>query len=196
MHTILSQIKTVVQSYIVGLLIEMGVVGVLTSVGLMLLGVEYAILLGVITAILNLIPYIGILIAAIVSILATLVNSSELSAIIGVILLNVVVQFIDNNILVPRIVGNKVRINALVSMVGVVIGGSLAGIAGMFLAIPLIAILKVIFDRIEILSPWGYLMGDDLPKTYTWNKLVLPDYNQGNYTEQEAKPPHIPIKKE
>ena len=196
LHTILSQIKTVVQSYIVGLLIEMGVVGVLTSVGLMLLGVEYAILLGVITAILNLIPYIGILIAAIVSILATLVNSSELSAIIGVILLNVVVQFIDNNILVPRIVGNKVRINALVSMVGVVIGGSLAGIAGMFLAIPLIAILKVIFDRIEILSPWGYLMGDDLPKTYTWNKLVLPDYNQGNYTEQEAKPPHIPIKKE
>lgn len=196
LHSILSQIKTVVQSYIVGLLIEMGVVGVLTTVGLMLLGVEYAILLGVITAILNLIPYIGILIAAIVSILATLVNSSELSAIIGVILLNVVVQFIDNNILVPRIVGNKVRINALVSMVGVVIGGSLAGIAGMFLAIPLIAILKVIFDRIELLSPWGYLMGDDLPKTYTWNKLLLPDYNQGNYSEQEAKPATPPLKKE
>ena len=92
LHEILKQIKTVIQSYIVGLLIEMGIVGVLTTVGLMFLGVEYAILLGVITAMLNLIPYIGILVAAVISILATLVNSSELSVILGVILLNVVSQ--------------------------------------------------------------------------------------------------------
>lgn len=194
LHEILKQIKTVIQSYIVGLLIEMGVVGVLTTVGLMFLGVEYAILLGLITAILNLIPYIGILIAAVVSIMATLVNSSDLSLVIGVIILNVIVQFIDNNIIVPKIVGNKVRINALVSMVGVVIGGAIAGISGMFLAIPLIAILKVIFDRIEALSPWGYLMGDDLPKTYVWNKIQLPDFTQGNSKEEEQ--PKISEKEE
>jgi len=180
---VLTQVKTVIQSYIVGLLIEMGVVGILTTVGLMFLGVEYSILLGVITAILNLIPYIGILVAALITVLATLVNSTDLSLIFGVIALSIVGQFIDNNILVPKIVGNKVRINALVSMVGVIIGGALAGISGMFLAIPLIAILKVIFDRIESLAPWGYLMGDDLPKTYNWYKLQLPDFSQGNSSD-------------
>lgn len=178
--SILTQVKTVVQSYIVGLLIETGVVAVLTTGGLMILGVQYAVLLGVITAILNLIPYIGILVACIITLLATLVNSTDISIMLGVIVLSILVQFIDNNILVPKIVGNKVRINALVSMVGVVIGGAIAGIAGMFLAIPLIAILKVIFDRIESLAPWGFLMGDDLPKTYDWYKLKLPDFSHGN----------------
>lgn len=189
---ILTQIKTVVQSYIVGLLIEMGIVGTLTTTGLMLLGVEYAILLGVITAILNLIPYIGILVAAGISVLATLVNSTELSVVIGVIVLNVVVQLIDNNFLVPKIIGNKVRINALISMAGVITGGAIAGVAGMFLAIPLIAILKVIFDRVPALSPWGYLMGDDLPKTYNWYKVQLPDYSQGNSKDETPDPASIP----
>lgn len=87
---------------------------------------------------------------------------------IGVIGLFAVVQFIDNNILVPRIVGNKVRINALASIFGVITGGAIAGIAGMFLAIPLLAIVKVIFDRTETLSPWGYLIGDDQNREYTW----------------------------
>ncbi len=177
LNEILSQIKTVVQSYIIGLLIEMLIVGALTTAGLMFLGVEYAIFIGVLTAILNLIPYIGILLASIVSVLAALVNSGDVFVILGVIALSVVVQFIDNNILVPKIVGNKVRINALVSMVGVIIGGAIAGVAGMFLAIPIIAILKVIFDRVEALAPWGFLMGDDLAKIYSWRKLKLPDLN-------------------
>jgi len=180
---ILVNVKSIVQSYIVGLFIQMGIVGILTTAGMMYLGVEYAVLLGAITAILNLIPYIGILVAAIIAILATLVNSTDASVILGVIAVIAAVQFIDNNILVPKIVGNKVRINALLSMVGVIIGGTIAGIAGMFLAIPLIAILKVIFDRIESLAPWGFLMGDDLPKTFKWHKIKLPDFNHGNVSD-------------
>lgn len=186
---ILTQVKIVVQRYIVGLLIETVLVAVLTTAGLMLIGVEYAVLLGVITAILNLIPYIGILIAALVTVLATLVNSTDVSVLLGVIALSVVVQLIDNNLIVPKIVGNKVRINALVSMIGVIIGGAIAGIAGMFLAIPLIAIMKVIFDRIEALAPWGFLMGDDLPKTFNWYKSKLPDLSKGN--SNDTRPPDI-----
>jgi predicted PurR-regulated permease PerM len=166
----------------------MGIVAVLTAGGLMFLGVEYAVLLGVITAILNLIPYIGILFASIITVLATLINSTDIYAMVGVIALSIVVQFIDNNILVPKIVGNKVRINALASMVGVIIGGTLAGIAGMFLAIPIIAILKVIFDRVEALAPWGFLMGDDLPKTFDWYKLKLPDLDHGNNSNTPSPP--------
>jgi predicted PurR-regulated permease PerM len=180
---VLGEVKIVIQSYVVGLLIETGIVAVLTTGGLMLLGVQYAVLLGVITGILNLIPYIGILIAAVITILATLINSTDFSIILGVLGLSILVQFIDNNLLVPRIVGNKVRINALVSMLGVVIGGSIAGVAGMFLAIPLIAILKVVCDRIQPLAPFGYLMGDDVSKIYTWGKINLPDFSQGSNNE-------------
>lgn len=174
LQDILSQIKVAVKSYIVGLIIEMIMVSILTTVGFMIIGVKYAVLLGIITGLLNLIPYIGILVAGALSIIASLTGSPDLSIIIGVIVVNIIVQIIDNNILVPLVVSSKVQINAFVSIVGIIIGGALSGISGMFLAIPIIAILKVIFDRIESLEPWGYLMGDDLPKTYTWRKIKLP----------------------
>jgi len=170
---ILLNVKMVVQSYIVGLLIQMLVVSSLTAGGLMLIGVEYAIFLGVITALLNLIPYIGIMMATLITLLATLVTPNNLLMMLWVIILAVAVQFIDNNILVPRIVGNKVRLNALVTIIGVVVGGSIAGVTGMFLAIPVLAIIKVIFDRIESLAPWGYLMGSDINEKDYWGKLNL-----------------------
>jgi predicted PurR-regulated permease PerM len=174
LRDILNQIKVAVKSYIIGLIIEMIAVATLTTIGFMIIGVKYAILLGVITGILNLIPYIGILFAGILSILASLTGSPDLSIIIGVIIVNSIVQLIDNNILTPMVVSSKVEINAFVSIIGIIIGGAIAGISGMFLAIPILAILKVIFDRIESLTPWGYLMGDHLPKTYTWRNIKLP----------------------
>lgn len=183
LYDILDQIKVVVKSYLVGLILEMIFISVLTSIGLMIIGVEYAILLGVITGLLNIIPYIGILFAGLLTIIASLTGSADLSIILGVIIVNVIVQLIDNNILVPLIVSSKVKINALVSIIGIIIGGAIAGISGMFLAIPIIAILKVIFDRIDSLEPWGYLIGDDLPKTYEWNKIRLPLFDFDNYSD-------------
>lgn len=179
-HEIINQIKISVKSYIIGLILEMIAVAVLTGVGFMIIGVQYAILLGIITGILNLIPYVGILFAGLLSIVASLSGSPDLSIIFGVIMVNVIVQLIDNNIFMPMIVNSKVQINALVSIVGIIIGGTLIGISGMFLAIPVIAILKVIFDRIEPLEPWGYLFGDDIPKTYQWHKINLPHFDFGD----------------
>lgn len=174
LKNILTHIRVAINSYIVGLIIEMILVSTMTTLGFMLIGVKYAILLGIITGILNLIPYIGILFAGVLSIVASLTGSPDLSIILGVIVITVVVQLIDNNILVPMIVSSKVEINAFVSIVGIIIGGAIAGVSGMFLALPILAILKVIFDRIESLEPWGYLMGDHLPKTYTWHNIKLP----------------------
>jgi predicted PurR-regulated permease PerM len=161
---ILYEIKTVVRSYIIGLSIEMAFVAVMTSVGFWIAGVNYFIFLGLMTAILNLIPYIGVLIAGTISLIIALVSSNDLSIIIGVLCVNITVQFIDNNLLVPRIVGSKVSLNALVSIMGVIIGGSLAGIAGMFLAIPYMAMIKIIMDNIPELEPWGYLLGNKYPQ--------------------------------
>lgn len=182
---ILKQIKSTVKSYIVGIILELVFVSALTSLGLYIIGVEYAIVLGLITGILNLIPYIGILFAGLLTIIASLTGSADLSIVVGIIVVNVIVQFIDNNLLVPLVVSSKVKINAISTIVGILIGGALAGISGMFLAIPIMAIIKVIFDRIDYLEPWGYLLGDDLPKTHQWKRLNLPklDFDDLNETE-------------
>ncbi|HYG50068.1 MAG TPA: AI-2E family transporter [Flavobacteriales bacterium] len=193
---ILAQIKLVIQSYIVGLLIEMSLVISLTTFGLMIVGVEYALLLGTITGILNLVPYIGLLIAGIITFMTALLTSTDATVVIGSILVNVIVQIIDNNFLIPRIVGHKVRINAFVSMTAVVAGGIIGGIAGMFLSIPLTAILKVIFDNIDHFKSWGYAMGDDLPQTYNWGRFRLPSYDAGSTSAtSELKPPDVTVTK-
>ncbi|RKR05284.1 putative PurR-regulated permease PerM [Flavobacterium sp. 90] len=165
---ILSQIKLSINNYIVSLIIEMIVVSALTSLGLWIIGIKYFILLGLITGILNVIPYIGILIAGIITVLASLTGSAETSIILGILIVNIIVQLIDNNLIVPLIINSKVEINAFVSIIGIIVGGASAGISGMFLAIPLLAILKIIFDRIESLEPWGYVMGNHMPKKFTW----------------------------
>lgn len=160
---VLKETKSAIQSYIVGLLIEMMIVAAMNSAALLLLGVKYGILIGCIGAILNLIPYLGGIIAIALPVLMATVTKDGYSTQLLVILAYTVIQFIDNNILVPRIVSSKVQINALVSIVVVLLGNALWGVAGMFLSIPFIAVLKIIFDRIDDLKPWGKMLGDNIP---------------------------------
>ncbi len=160
---VLQETRRLIQSYLVGLLLEAALVATLNSVGLLFIGVEYAILLGVIGAILNMIPYIGGIVAISLPMIMALTTQS-LSASFAVLILYCVVQIIDNNFFVPKIVASKVKINALISIVVVLIGGALWGVGGMFLSIPLTAIIKVICDRIEPLQPLGFLLGDTMPE--------------------------------
>lgn len=164
LKTILNEIQSVMRNYISGLMIEVVIVATLTGTGLWIIGVKYFVFLGILTALLNLIPYIGILVAAVISSFIAMMGTTDVTVVFGVVIVNVIVQLIDNNILIPKVVGSKVRINALSSMVGVIIGGTLAGVAGMFLAIPIIAMLKVIFDHIPALESYGYVLGDEIPK--------------------------------
>lgn len=159
---VLKESRSIVQGYMIGLIIEMGIVAAINSAGFFILGIQYAIFLGVLAAILNMIPYIGMLIASIFCMLITLTSSTEITDIIGVLVILIVVQFIDNNIIMPKVVSSKVKINALITILGVLIGGALAGISGMFLSIPSIAILKVIFDRVDDLKSWGMILGDEV----------------------------------
>ncbi len=169
---ILSQTKAAIQSYMVGLLIEALVVATLNSIALLILGVEYAILFGVIGAILNMLPYIGGIIAIALPVLMATITKDGFSTQIGIIIAYAIIQFIDNNILVPRIVSSKVQINALCSILIVLLGGSLWGVPGMFLSIPTVAILKIIFDRIPDLEPWGRLLGDDVPTRHLGQRFA------------------------
>ena len=160
----MKETQTIIKSYLVGLLIQITYITVLLGGLLFLFGIKHAILIGVIFAILNLIPYVGALIGNIIGVLLTLTSSEEIWPIFVVLGTIAVVQFLDNNILMPRIVGSKVKINALATIVGVIIAGSLAGISGMFLSLPVIAVLKIIFDRSENFKQWGVLLGDEQPK--------------------------------
>lgn len=159
----MKETETIIKSYLIGLLIQITYITVLLGGILMLFGIKHALLIGVIFALLNLIPYIGALFGNLIGVLLTLTSSEELAPIFTVLLTIAFVQFLDNNILMPRIVGSKVKINALSAILGVFIGGALAGIAGMFMALPIIAVLKIIFDRTESFKKWGVVLGDDLP---------------------------------
>ena len=160
---VLKETKTAIQSYIVGLLIEMIIVAAMNSTALILLGVKYGLLIGVIGAILNLIPYLGGIVAIALPVIMATVTKDGYTTQLLVIGAYAVIQFIDNNILVPRIVSSKVQINALISIIIVLLGNALWGVAGMFLSIPFVAVLKIIFDHIDTLKPWGKLLGDTIP---------------------------------
>ncbi len=164
------EMKAIIKSYLGGLLIQIAYITILLGGVLMLFGIKHALLIGVLFAILNLIPYIGALIGNVIGVLLTLTSSESLSPILTVLIAIAAVQFLDNNILMPKIVGSKIRINALTSIVAVITGGALAGIAGMFLSLPVIAVLKVVFDRSNHLRQWGVLLGDERPprSPFTW----------------------------
>jgi predicted PurR-regulated permease PerM len=159
----MEETQVIVKSYLIGLLIQITYITILLGGILMILGNKHALLIGVIFAILNLIPYVGALIGNVIGVLLTLTSSNELTPIWTVLIVIAIVQFLDNNILMPKIVGSKVRINALASIVGVIIGGAVAGVSGMFLSLPVIAVLKIIFDRSETFKQWGVLFGDERP---------------------------------
>ena len=157
-----SQTKVVIQRYLVGLVFEFAIVATLNSIALMILGIQYAILLGIIGALLNIIPYVGGVISVAIYMIVALVTKSPVYM-LYVLAAYSIIQFVDNNYIVPKIVASKVRINALFSIIVVIAGNALWGIPGMFLAIPLLAIVKLIFDNIDSLKPWGFLLGDTMP---------------------------------
>jgi predicted PurR-regulated permease PerM len=161
---VLTETKSLVQKYLQGLMIEAAIVAVLNTTGLLIIGVPYAVLLGVVGALLNMIPYIGNMISMTLAMLIALVTGSA-TDVIWVAVLYTAVQFIDNNLIVPRIVASRVKLNALVSIVAVLVGGALWGVPGMFLSIPITAIAKVIMDRTESTKAWGFLLGDAMSPT-------------------------------
>lgn len=175
---ILGETKTAIQSYVVGLLLEMVIVSTLNSVALLVLGVRSAILIGVIGGILNVIPYLGGIIAIGLPIVMASITKDGYTTQLGIIFSYMVIQFIDNHIIVPQVVSSKVSINALVSILIVLCGDLLWGYSGMFLSIPFVAILKIIFDRIDGLRPWGTLLGTKMPDEYAGRKWKLTFYNK------------------
>jgi predicted PurR-regulated permease PerM len=160
---IIGKIKTVIQRYLSGLVIEAIIIAALDTTALIILGIDYALLLGILGALLNVIPYLGGLVAVALPMMIALATKSSPWFPLYVMAAYYFIQLIDNNFIVPMIVASKVKINALVSIIVVLAFGALWGIPGMFISIPLTAVVKLIFDHIDPLKPWGFLLGDTMP---------------------------------
>ena len=157
---IVINIQKILRHYILGLIIEMVVVAAISCMVFWLIGIKYAVLLGLLVGLFNIIPYLGIFAALVLSVLITFATGPINNAIwVGVSV--IVIHLVDSNFLLPTIVGSKVRLNALITFLGIILGEMMWGLSGMFLSIPIIAIFKIIFDRIGPLKPWGYLLGGD-----------------------------------
>ncbi|GGG63835.1 hypothetical protein GCM10007332_27580 [Epilithonimonas arachidiradicis] len=157
---IVENIQFMVKKYLVGLFLQMIIVTILSFIAYTVIGVKYNFMLAILTGILNILPYIGIFTALLIGALITFATSG-ISHVLFIVIAIVVIHAIDGNIIMPRVVGSKVKINSLIVIIGLVVGEMLWGIAGMFLTIPVLAILKIIFDRVEGLQSWGFLMGED-----------------------------------
>lgn len=159
-HDIVDTIRNVINSYVLGLLTEIAVLFALIFTTLMIMGIKYALLMAVIAGILNIIPYIGIYTAAAFSMLIALANGTGGQA-IEIAIVFIVVHFLDANIIMPHIVGGRVKINPFITIVAVIMGRLVWGIPGMFLFIPLMAMVRIISERVDEMRPWAILIGED-----------------------------------
>jgi len=157
---VLGNVQIVTQNYLVGMLTVMGILAILNTLGLLLIGLEHAIFFGVFASLLAVIPYIGIIIGAIPPLLFAFLLGDSLLTPLLVIAVFSVVQFLEGNFITPRIVGSKVSVNPFMALLALIIGGEIWGISGMILFVPLIGILRVLFEEIDSLKPYGYLLGN------------------------------------
>lgn len=156
---IIIKIKTLVQKYIAGLLMVIAILAVLNSIMLTVIGVDHAIFFASFAAMLNVIPFIGPLIGSILPILYALITMDSLIYPLLIMAGFYVIQLFESNLFTPMIVGSQVSMNALATLLLIIIGAQIWGLSGMILFIPLGAIMKIIFDEVESLNHFGYLLG-------------------------------------
>lgn len=159
LHTV-DSIQTVVQAYISGLVKVIIIVAVLNGIGLLALGVKFAVFFAIFASVLAVIPYIGIMIGATIPAIITLVETGSIVQAALVIGVFVVVQFLEGNFITPMITGSQVSINPLAAILALILGNELWGTPGMILSIPLMAVIKVVLDANKVTEPWGFLLGD------------------------------------
>lgn len=158
---IIKKVKHSLFRYLQGLFLVMSISGTLTFIGLYSIGIEYALFLGALTALLTPIPYIGVFISATIPVVLAILTKDSIWYSVGVLAVFVVVQFLEAYVFTPKIMGDSVNINPLMIVLGLIIFGSLTGIIGMIMTVPLLAISKVIIDYYPHLKPWKYLLEDE-----------------------------------
>lgn len=159
---IVKKVSQVSQKYVMGIFLDVLILSVLNSTGFLILGLPHAILFGVLASLLNIIPYIGVLIGSTLPILMALLTKDSMSYAVAAGAICVVVQFLDNNFITPYVVGSSVSINPLTATIVLIASSLIWGVSGMVLCLPLTGMAKVVCDNIESLKPYGYLLGEEV----------------------------------
>jgi len=156
---ILLKVKDVVRNYIIGIFLVILVLAFFNSIFLLAIGLDHAIFFAVFAAVLNIVPFIGPLVGSVLPAIFALVMKDSLWYPFGVILYFIVIQSFESYLITPNIVGRKVSINPMFTILAIFIGNMVWGVAGMILFIPFTAVLKQVFDEVDHLKPYGYIMG-------------------------------------
>jgi len=159
---IMHKVSQVSQRYIKGIMLDVAILSVLNSAGFLALGLKHAILFGVLAAMLNVIPYVGVLIGSLLPVMMALITKDDISYAFGAAGVCVAVQFIDNNFITPYVVGSSVSINPLSATLVLIASAMVWGIPGMVICIPLTGMVKVVCDNVAPLKPYGYLIGEEV----------------------------------
>lgn len=155
-----NDIERVIKGYVSGLMLVTLIIATLNCVGLMIVGIDHAIFFGILSGLLTIIPYVGIIIGAAFPVILALITKDSMWYAVGVIIVFSIVQFLEGNFITPKITGSKVSINAFAAIVALLIGGKILGISGMILAVPAIGILKVLLSHSPHLKPFVILLED------------------------------------
>lgn len=161
MVTILREISKVSARYMGGVIGVVFILCLLNSLGLWIIGMKFALALGIISAFFNFIPYFGTLLGGLVPLLFALLVENDPILAFRVVILFIIIQFIENNILTPNIVGGNVKVNPFFIITGLVAASIIWGIPGMLLIVPFLAIVRIIFSHLEPMKPYAFLLGEE-----------------------------------
>ncbi|MFK7932012.1 MAG: AI-2E family transporter [Saprospiraceae bacterium] len=189
-------IQQVAQKYLFGMMIVIVILGFCNSIGLSIIGIDYAFFWGFLAAFLAIIPYIGTTLGGLLPFLYAIATTGTFWQPAAVIVLFGTVQTIEGNLITPNVVGGTVNVNPLAAIISLILGGMMWGISGLILAIPMIAILRITFHYIDSLKPVSLLLGSDL---YSNSEVILSSFDEDRYRlfdVFQAKYKRSPLKKE
>ena len=159
---VVKKVSVVSQKYLRGIFLDVVILSVLNSTGFLILGLPHAILFGVLASMLNVIPYIGVLIGSILPILMAFLTKDSMTYPLAVLGICFFVQFLDNNFITPYVVGSSVSINPLTATLVLIASALIWGIPGMILCMPLTGMAKVVCDNVDSMRPYGFLLGEEV----------------------------------
>lgn len=175
---LIHDVQSVAQQYLSGLAVVIAILGTLNGIGLFIIGIEYAFFWGFLGAFLAIIPYVGAILGGILPFVYAIATTDTLWQPMAIVILYGTVQAIEGNLITPKVVGSSVKINPLAAIIALLIGGAIWGISGLILALPLVAITRIIFEHIDMLKPMALLLSSEL---YKEREKFLTDYDKEEY---------------
>jgi predicted PurR-regulated permease PerM len=164
LNAILIKIRKTIQKYLYGLLLVIAILAVLNSVGLLIIGIRYAVFWGLLAAFLAVIPYIGTTLGGTLPFLYALATTDTWWQPATIVGMYFIIQQLEGNIITPKVVGSSVSINPLFALIAIILGGFIWGITGILIAIPVIGVVKIILDNNNRTKPIAFLLSNEMHK--------------------------------